>query len=157
MNDDYLDIQKYIIDEMAKKMTYDIDKIIFDTITTDSTMATYIFEESAPTSQAELKEGESHCEDCDGWGKIEKDKKWYVCKECQGTGKLDWVERVVGKKPISIDDWLIDSIIPKKMSWNLDYNDIIRPDYTENNKIDYKTNYGIGIKLNESYFKIEGA
>ena len=42
-----------------------------------------------------LKKGEVHCDKCAGSGVIEK---FEVCTKCNGEGKLDWVEAVVGKK-----------------------------------------------------------
>lgn len=44
--------------------------------------------------------GEVFCDHCDGIG-IDKSKKGpgtYHCKKCRGTGKLDWVENIVGGK-----------------------------------------------------------
>jgi DnaJ-class molecular chaperone len=59
-----------------------------------------------------LKKGEIICDKCDGSGCIPK-KQWtmvdykhisydwsYKCDKCKGEGKLDWVENVVGKKPL---------------------------------------------------------
>jgi len=54
----------------------------------------------------EIKEGEKFCKSCRGAGMV-KSKRDYtfkktdllVCSKCLGTGKLDWVEKVVGKKP----------------------------------------------------------
>ena len=42
-----------------------------------------------------LKEGESYCTNCDGTGRVVSGDR---CQKCLGTGKLDWVEKVVGKK-----------------------------------------------------------
>ena len=47
----------------------------------------------------DLKPGEIRCDQCDGKGFIVN--KYFgkpVCNKCNGTGKLDWVEAVVGKK-----------------------------------------------------------
>ena len=54
----------------------------------------------------ELKEGEKFCKLCGGEGMV-KPKRDYtfkktdllVCNKCLGTGQLDWIEKVVGKKP----------------------------------------------------------
>jgi len=42
-----------------------------------------------------LKEGESYCTNCDGTGRVVSGDR---CQKCDGFGKLDWVEAVVGKK-----------------------------------------------------------
>ncbi len=59
-----------------------------------------------------LKKGEILCDKCYGAGCVSKKKHtmvdldhieydWsYKCDKCKGTGKLDWVENVVGKKPL---------------------------------------------------------
>jgi DnaJ-class molecular chaperone len=48
-----------------------------------------------------LNEGEVLCDNCNGSGEslfpYQALKK--ECTKCQGDGKLDWVEAVVGKKP----------------------------------------------------------
>jgi len=46
----------------------------------------------------ELKEGEVICPECNGTG---GEGSWW-CMHCHGTGKLDWVESIVGKKIIPI-------------------------------------------------------
>jgi len=56
-----------------------------------------------------LEEGEGICDQCIGTGyelniPIERYNagyynKHYKCSKCQGEGKLDWVENIVGKKP----------------------------------------------------------
>jgi len=65
-----------------------------------------------------LKEGELICPECDGIGfpgkvKLQGDKVGlfkYVCSKCQGDGKLDWVENVVGKKVTYVDGTSLGSI-----------------------------------------------
>ena len=50
--------------------------------------------------KAELNEGEKHCEACSGVGII-KDTTTAAasfCSKCKGSGKLDWVEEIVGKQ-----------------------------------------------------------
>ncbi len=54
-----------------------------------------------------LKKGEVICSNCNGsgnrakWDQIPDYYKCYlVCDKCQGVGKLDWVEAIVGKKKI---------------------------------------------------------
>lgn len=47
-----------------------------------------------------LDPGEHHCPKCDGTGleyKPDGDVPPH-CKHCRGTGKLDWVEKVIGKQ-----------------------------------------------------------
>jgi len=60
----------------------------------------------------ELEEGELICSDCNGWGVVHREEgvgewpydkpyyrnKWIKnCEKCKETGKVDWVENVVGK------------------------------------------------------------
>lgn len=47
-----------------------------------------------------LEEWEMVCNKCEGCGGT-----WIhtVCTKCQGKGKVDWVENIVGRKPESID------------------------------------------------------
>jgi len=51
-----------------------------------------------------LKEGETICPECKGKGKhpVVNEKGiirgYNACEKCLGHGKLDWVERVVGKR-----------------------------------------------------------
>lgn len=44
----------------------------------------------------ELKPGEIICDECLGTG---ESIAYHLCPKCHGSGKLDWVEAVVGKKP----------------------------------------------------------
>jgi hypothetical protein len=59
----------------------------------------------------ELKEGEYICKKCKGKKFIYKTYKFHMnnepiqtggrkvsCKECNGTGKIDWVQNIVGKR-----------------------------------------------------------
>lgn len=54
-----------------------------------------------------LKPGEVKCEKCKGTGynlkapdnNIPRYQKLPPCPKCHGSGKLDWIENVVGKKP----------------------------------------------------------
>ena len=60
----------------------------------------------------ELEEGELICSDCNGWGVVHREEgvgewpydkpyyrnKWIKnCEKCKETGKVDWIENVVGK------------------------------------------------------------
>lgn len=55
-----------------------------------------------------LNPGEVKCKNCNGYGSLnpylkKKSSKSYSligikCPKCLGTGKLDWIENVVGKK-----------------------------------------------------------
>jgi DnaJ-class molecular chaperone len=44
-----------------------------------------------------MNEGELICDKCKGSG-----MSWFnsICKKCQGTGKVDWIENIIGKKMI---------------------------------------------------------
>jgi len=75
-----------------------------------------------------LGPGEIKCEECKGTGyDLEIQKREYIieyykkhckCSKCQGEGKLDWIENVVGKKtpnPImSGVTWLPPSAVKPK-------------------------------------------
>lgn len=61
----------------------------------------------------ELKEGEKFCETCHGEGMVRSKREYngitkkgalLVCKDCLGYGKLDWVEKVVGKAPYHLSN-----------------------------------------------------
>jgi len=51
-----------------------------------------------------LEEGEYFCKKCNGAGvvsrtnAVHKKAKKLICDKCLGEGKLDWVEKAVGKK-----------------------------------------------------------
>ena len=53
----------------------------------------------------ELKKEEVVCPECHGtgnrakWDQIPDYKCYLKCDKCDGTGKMDWIEAVVGKKP----------------------------------------------------------
>ena len=46
-----------------------------------------------------IKEYEEKCTECSGrgWFWTEDDER-YSCNNCGGTGKLDWLEKIKGKK-----------------------------------------------------------
>jgi hypothetical protein len=44
------------------------------------------------------KTGIYSCNLCDGKGRVPVPQNDVTCPKCKGTGKLDWVENVVGKK-----------------------------------------------------------
>lgn len=51
--------------------------------------------------KAKIEEWEFRCEKCKGKGTIILDTSNDYnpkCPECQGTGKLDWIENIVGKR-----------------------------------------------------------
>ena len=54
----------------------------------------------------DLEEGELICNKCEGggtWPQLFMDEhnndaaNYYICPKCHGAGKLDWIERIVGK------------------------------------------------------------
>lgn len=53
--------------------------------------------------EIKLAEGEYKCDLCEGGGSSAKkfaeleDPGYYRCPKCQGTGKLDWIEKAMGK------------------------------------------------------------
>ena len=53
----------------------------------------------------QLNPGEVKCNECNGIGTTLHDP-YSICNKCHGTGKLDWIENIVGKlpKPKSILD-----------------------------------------------------
>ncbi len=66
----------------------------------------------------ELEPGEVVCDQCKGTGypnnnEIDYNNKFYynhldVCDKCNGSGKLDWIENIVGKKSRTFNgDWTI--------------------------------------------------
>ena len=57
----------------------------------------------------EISEGEEVCPDCEGKGmkNVLKDRPAQfssrrICQKCNGDGKLDWIEMVMGKPPLSV-------------------------------------------------------
>lgn len=57
---------------------------------------------NSPIEEKELEEGEVLCDVCNGFG-YDNNPNFgpIVCKKCQGIGKLDWIERIVGRKEIT--------------------------------------------------------
>lgn len=61
-----------------------------------------------------INEGEELCPECNGKGQIpcinhetKTIKNILRCHNCQGKGKLDWIEKVVGVKPVvNFDMWM---------------------------------------------------
>jgi len=67
----------------------------------------------------ELEPGEVICDQCKGTGhpnnnEIDYNDKFYfnvphACDKCNGSGKLDWIENIVGKNPRKLTgDWTIE-------------------------------------------------
>lgn len=53
--------------------------------------------------ETDLKDGELFCDKCKGTGAIEYNSFSVadeMCPKCFGSGIVDWIEQVVGKKPI---------------------------------------------------------
>lgn len=66
-----------------------------------------------------LNPGEVICDQCKGTGhpnnnKIDYNSRFYfvpptVCDKCNGVGKLDWIENIVGKQPRMLSaNWSVD-------------------------------------------------
>lgn len=54
-----------------------------------------------------LRDGEEICEKCSGQGRLTGDgvdSFWKQCSTCRGAGKLDWVEKIVGKRERDPDE-----------------------------------------------------
>ena len=43
-----------------------------------------------------LKPGEVICNECNGTG-LKTNQVYHPCPKCYGTGKLDWIENIVGR------------------------------------------------------------
>ncbi len=56
-------------------------------------------------NKLKLEEGEYICSECEGRGSHPSNQNpntmASMCRKCQGAGKLDWIENIVGKPPIS--------------------------------------------------------
>jgi hypothetical protein len=52
----------------------------------------------------DLNPSEVVCSKCHGTKSMMVDDFYYFkCDKCKGTGKLDWIENIVGKKKHSVD------------------------------------------------------
>lgn len=71
--------------------------------------------------------GEVLCSECGGSGRgksVEKIKVgtlWIpgigsCCKKCKGTGKLDWIENAVGKRPLFVKPGIYTEIVPVEVA-----------------------------------------
>ena len=61
-----------------------------------------------------LKEGETICPVCNGSGENNPGKRLgmtMACRKCQGHGKLDWVEMVVGVKSWRVKPGVYTSVV----------------------------------------------
>ena len=45
-----------------------------------------------------MNEGELICDKCKGRGHLRRIRARSICRKCHGTGKVDWIENIVGKK-----------------------------------------------------------
>ncbi len=66
---------------------------------------TDLVKRSKPNTKLTLDEsiGEVVCDKCNGWGNLyseEVERHIIRCNKCWGIGKLDWIEKAVGKKEI---------------------------------------------------------
>ena len=53
-----------------------------------------------------LDEGEDFCPKCEGMG-AKTEIGFYPCHKCLGKGKLDWIEKIMGVKPLKDFDHLM--------------------------------------------------
>ena len=51
----------------------------------------------AKMKDLKLEEGEMICDKCEGTGTA-KGEEWISCSKCLGSGKVDWIENIMGKK-----------------------------------------------------------
>jgi len=63
-----------------------------------------------------LEEDEHICPKCNGNRVVcrKKDDVWIICPFCQGVGKLDWIENVVGKRKMpyhQLQDKMYDMLL----------------------------------------------
>jgi len=75
------------------------------------------------------EKGDIECPECKGLGdlgytqevceiktsrghiiKVPGKKMLHICNKCQGTGKLDWIEAVVGKKDNNFFEYISDMV-----------------------------------------------
>ena len=70
-----------------------------------------------------LKDGEIICPECKGTGRESEStisaagyEMTFECKKCQGDGKFDWVERVMGKTPRPFDMETIYATMAKQIA-----------------------------------------
>ena len=64
----------------------------------------------------ELNEGEEYCNECLGTGFLNH----LTCLKCKGSGKLDWVEKVTGKKEFG-NQYMHTQFVPS-MKWYVQHN-----------------------------------
>ncbi len=64
-----------------------------------------------------LKEGEYFCKKCNGSGDVPRSnathRKNLICSKCLGEGKLDWIEKAVGKR-IPVINLKMETVILKE-------------------------------------------
>jgi len=76
--------------------------------------------------------GEVICNECGGYGAIPRtvkiDEIQSVCQKCQGTGKLDWCQQVVGVAP------------PKQSTFGFSLKNCFEYFYDDNQNISYQQN-----------------
>lgn len=89
-----------------------------------------------------LNPGEIICDKCKGTGKhyLEThplaDHAYQTCKFCQGVGKLDWIEVVVGKKDIWVHTEILRTPLTAierrlKESWTVEFNQDVKSLFSE--------------------------
>jgi len=61
-----------------------------------------------------LSEGEEYCEYCNGTGSY---KDYDNCPKCLGTGKFDWIEKVIGKKERKSTSYLNQINVERMVSY----------------------------------------
>jgi len=61
-----------------------------------------------------LEKGEQFCEKCKGKGKVKSsNNSLLICSKCYGVGKLDWIEKAMGKRMPSykeMEEWIVDKM-----------------------------------------------
>ena len=64
-----------------------------------------------------LEEYEENCPDCEGSGWLNK-LHGIECEKCLGTGKLDWLEKIRGKRSINREKFIIKNNTNKNIIIN---------------------------------------
>lgn len=66
-----------------------------------------------------LKKGEEFCNKCNGFGLVprsnHKKKSNLICNKCLGEGKIDWIEKAVGKRTSPLINMEVEELTLKRV------------------------------------------